>query len=134
MMMTKAQVSFESGIQSLTAVSTMKAKIVNVALTMKEAVSCSNVIIELGFEAEFDKAPLYIDNTAALHVVGNFTFSARTKNVALRYFYFGEKMATEGKIKIHHITTEQQLAEIGTKHLNKKRHLYLIDKINKFGS
>ena len=48
-MLSKASISFKSGIQSLTAMSTMEAKLVASALTMKEAVVCSNMMTELGF-------------------------------------------------------------------------------------
>ena len=69
MMFRKAPVSFRSGVQSLTAMSTMEAELVEGALAMKEAVLCSNMLIELGFGKEFEK--VHIDNTAPLHVIGN---------------------------------------------------------------
>ena len=40
------------------------------ALTMKGAVFCSNMMLELGFKQGFGGVPLYIDNTSALHVAG----------------------------------------------------------------
>ena len=43
-MLSKAPISFKSRIQSLTAVSTMEAELVASALTMKEAVFCSNMM------------------------------------------------------------------------------------------
>ena len=70
MMFCKAPVSFRSGVQSLTAMSTMEAELVAAALAIKEAVFCSNMLIELGFGKD-EKVPLYIDNTATLHVIGN---------------------------------------------------------------
>ena len=76
--------------------------------------------------------PLYIDNTATLHVLGNQAFSSRTKHIALRYFYVRE-LVTEGAISIHYIPTELQLADIGTKFLNKHRLRFLIESIKKFG-
>ena len=52
-MLSKAPISFKSGIQSLTAMSTMEAELVASALTMKEAVFCSNMMTELGFGQPF---------------------------------------------------------------------------------
>ena len=132
MMMAKAAVSFKSGLQSLTAMPTMEAELVAAALATKEVIFCTNMMTELRFGSEFSSAPLYIDNTATLHVIGNQTFSARTKHVALRFFYIRE-LVKEKKISIHYVPTEDNLADIRTKHLNKQRHKYLINKIKYFG-
>ena len=88
-MMSRAPVSLKSGVQSLTAMSTMEAELVASALAMKEAVFCSNKMTELGFGKEFGQVPLPIDNTATLHVISNRAFSSRTiiKHIALRFFY-----------------------------------------------
>ena len=129
----KAPVSFKSGLQSLTAMSTMEAELVAAAFAMKEVIFCTNMMTELGFGSEFRSAPLYIDNIATLNVIGNQTFSGRTKHVALRFFYI-RKIVKEGRISIHYVPTEDNLADIETKHLNKQRHKYLIDKIKNFGT
>ena len=63
MLLSRAPVSFNSGVQSLTALSTMKAELVTSALAMKKAVFCSNMQTELGFSKEFEHVPLHIDNT-----------------------------------------------------------------------
>ena len=132
MMMAKAPVSFKSGLQSLTAMSAMEPELVAAALAMKKVISCTNMMAELGFVSEFSSAPLYIDNTVKLNVIGNQTFCARTKHVALRFFYIRE-LGKEEKISIHYVPTEDNLADIGTKQLNKQRHKYLINKIKNFG-
>ena len=67
---------------------------------MKEAVFCSNMVLELGFKEGFGSVPLYIDNTSALHVPSNRTYSPPAKNIALRYF-FVQELVEEGKITIH---------------------------------
>ena len=131
-MLSKAPISFKSGIQSLTAMSTMEAELVASALTMKEALLCSNMMTELGFGQQFGQVPLYIDDTATFHVLGNQAFSSRTKHIALRYFYVRE-LVTEGAISIHYISTDLQLADIMTKFLNKHRLRFLIESIKKFG-
>ena len=51
-------VSFKVGLQGLTAQSTIKAELVTAALTMKEAVFCSNMMKELGFGTRFDNVPV----------------------------------------------------------------------------
>ena len=111
--------------------STMEAELVASALAMKEAVFCSNMMTELGFGTEFGQVPLHIDNTATLHVVGNCSFSSRTKHIALRIFYIRE-FVKENNITTHYISTENQLADIETKHLNKHRLQQLLHKIKNF--
>ena len=108
--------------------STMEAELVASALAMKEALFCSNMMTELGFGKEFGQVPLHIDNAATLHVIGNRAFSSRTKHVALRFFYIRE-LVKENKITTHYIATENQLAAVGTKHLNKHRRQQLLDMI-----
>ena len=75
--------------------------------------------------------PLRIDNTATLHVVGNLTFSSRTKHVGLLLFYIRE-LVKENKITSHYVSTERQLADIGTKHPNKNRLQQLKQMIKSF--
>ena len=58
-------VSFKVGLQGLTAQSTMEAELVAAALTMKEAVFCSNMMKKLGFGTRFDNVSVYIDNTSS---------------------------------------------------------------------
>ena len=72
-----APVGFKAGLQGLTAQSTMEAELFAAALPMKEAVFCSNMVKELGFGTCFDSVPLYTDNTSALHVTANQTYSSR---------------------------------------------------------
>ncbi|CAB1110628.1 unnamed protein product [Ectocarpus sp. CCAP 1310/34] len=127
-----ASVSFKSGIQGPTAMSTMEAELIASALAMKEAVFCSNILTELGFGKEFAQVPLYCDNTATLHALGNrSSFSSRTKHIALRFFYIRE-LVSEGRISIHYIPTDSNPADIGTKHLNKHRLKHLLDIISSF--
>ena len=101
------------------------------ALTMKEAVFYNNMMLELGLKEGCDSVPLNIDNTSALHVVGNRTYSHRTKQIALRYF-FVQELVEEGEIIIHFVKTQDQIADLGTKHVNKPRHRALIKLIREF--
>ena len=86
---------------------------------------------ELGFEEAFKCIPVHIENTSALYVAGNKTYSSRVKHVALRLFYVRE-IIQEEKISIHYVPTELNIADIGTKFLSKHRHRYLIGLINNF--
>ena len=63
---------------------------------MKEAVFCSSLMLELGFDESFGSVPMYIDNTSALHVAGNRTCSSRAKHITPRYFFL-QALVEEGK-------------------------------------
>ena len=126
-----APVSFKVGWQGLTAQSTMEEEFVAAALAMKEAVFCSNRMKELGFGTRFDSVPLYIDNTSALYVAGNRTFSSRVKHVA-RWYFFILELVKDGRITIKYVKTEDQLADIGTTHLGKQSQRYLLKLISEF--
>ena len=130
-MLANAPISFKVGLQGLTAQSTMEAELVAAALAMKEAVSCSNMILELGFDKSFGSVPLYIDNTSTLDVAGNRTYSPRATHIALRYFLVQE-LVEECKVDIHYVKSEDQLADLGTKHHSKHRHRDLIKFMNEF--
>ena len=93
-----APVSFKVGLQGLTAQSTMEAQLVAAMVAMKEAVFCFNTMKEMKSGARFDSVPLHIDNTSALHVAENRTFSSRVEHVAL--WYFNQELVKEGRITV----------------------------------
>ena len=87
--------------------------------------------MELGFTEGFWSFSVYVDSTSALHVAGNRIFSPRAKHIALRYVFVQEPVK-EGKVTIHFVKTEQQLVDLGTKHLKKHRHRFFMKLINEF--
>ena len=61
---------------------------------------------------------------------GNRTYISRAKHIALRCF-FVQELVEEGKVDIHYVKSEGQLADfLGTKHHRKHRHRDLIEFIN----
>ena len=110
----------------------MEAELVAAALAMKdEAMFCSNTMSGLGFGESFGSVPLQFDNTSALYIAGNRTYSPRAKHIALSYF-FVQELVEEGKVSIHYVKSEDQLADLGTNHHSKHRHRDLIKFINDF--
>ena len=89
------------------------------------------MLTEPGFSKDFAKVPLYCDNTATLHALGNRPFSSRTKHIALRFFFVRE-LVSKGRASIHYIPTDINPADIGTYHLNKHRFRNLLDIISNF--
>ena len=90
-----------------------------------------NMLSELGFEKEFNSVLLFGDNIGALHVVGNFTYSARITSIALRFFFLKE-LVRDGKITLHHIPTQNPVAEIATKYLSRSTIKRVVGFIKEF--
>ena len=101
------------------------------ALASEEAVYPSNMMTELGFGKRFHSIPLFVDNTGALRIAGNSTYSSRTKHVALRFMFLKE-LVKEGRITIHHVATTKQLADTGTKFLSEGTHRHLLELIKRY--
>ena len=62
-MLTNAAISFKVGLQGLTAQPMMEAERVAPPWAMKEAVLCSYMILELGFDESFGSVPLSTEPT-----------------------------------------------------------------------
>ena len=65
----------------------MESELLTAAMIMEETSFCSNMMLELGFDESFGSVPLYIQNTSALQVANNRTYSPRAKHNALRYCF-----------------------------------------------
>ena len=130
--LTDAPTIFKVGLQGLTVQSTMEAEFVAAALIMKEGGTLfPNMMLEQGFGESFGSMPLHIDNTSALHIAGNRTYIPRAKHIALRSFFFVQKLV-DGKVSIHYIKSKGLLADLGTKHHSKHRHRDCVKFINDF--
>ena len=127
-----APISFGSKTQSLTAQSTVESELQALNYGAREAVYLSNFLTELGLK-DSSQVPIRSDSTGALSVAGNSMFSARTKHIALRYFFVRE-LVKKNKITLHYTPTKQMLADIATKHLSKHTFRDLLQQINNFTS
>ena len=125
------QQPIEMGHEGLIALSTMEPELVAAALTMKDAVFWKKMMDKRTSKDGFDSVPPYIDNTSALHVAGNYTYSPRTQPIALRSF-FAQELVEDGTITVYYVKTRDQPTNIRTAHLNNQHHRELINKIRNF--
>ena len=102
--------NFKVGMQGLTAQSTMASEIVAATLAMKETVYCASMMGGLEFEETFKCVRIHIDNTSALHVPGNKTYSSFAKHVALKLYV--REIIQEGKARIHFNHRHRYLVEL----------------------
>ena len=127
-----APISFGSKTQSLTAQSTVESELQALSYGAREAVYLSSFLTELGLK-DSSQVPIRSDSTGALSGAGNSMFSARTKHIALRYFFVRE-LVKKNKITLHYTPTKQMLADIATKHLSKHTFRDLLQQIKNFTS
>ena len=72
------------------------------------------------------------DNTSAINLSKNPVHNSKTKHIEIRYHFIREHVANEN-IKLEHVSTENQVADIFTKPLsedrfcNLRRELGMID-------
>jgi hypothetical protein len=69
------------------------------------------------FGLEFRRVPLFCDSTSAISIAKNPFLHSKTKHIEV-HFHFLRDHYEKGDIDLHHIDTQNQLADIFTKPLD----------------
>ncbi|WKA01579.1 hypothetical protein VitviT2T_019853 [Vitis vinifera] len=120
-------ISWCSKKQKTVARSSTEAEYRVVASTAAEVTWVSHLLSELGITLQ-QSPTIYCDNLSATYLCVNPLFHSRMKHVALDYHFVREKVAA-GSLKVSHVNTQSQLADVLTKPLSKSRFLFLRSKI-----
>jgi hypothetical protein len=81
------------------------------------------------FGCRFTKIPLLCDNESVIKLANNPVSHSRTKHIDILH-HFLKDHKTKGDIKIRHVSTKKQLADIFTKPLAESRFYALCSELN----
>lgn len=124
-------VAWESKKQHVIALSTMEAEYIAMCQGTKEVIFIRSLIAEIGFSAFSKEAtPIFCDNQGANFFAKNETTQKRSKHIDIRYHFLKEKYS-KNIISISYIPSNDNIADIFTKCLNKNKHVELSMKLFK---
>ncbi|KAJ9556427.1 hypothetical protein OSB04_011041 [Centaurea solstitialis] len=120
-------ISWKSARQKSVSRSSTEAEYKALANAAAEIAWVQNLLSELGIEIK-QPPQLYCDNTGATYVCANPIYHSRMKHIALDYHFVREKVAA-GELKVLHVNSVDQLADVLTKPLSRAQFLSLRSKI-----
>ena len=113
----RCPILWRSKMQKTTALSTAEAEYYSASTAATEVLYLRNLLENMGF-AQQGPTPVYEDNTACIewgnHVIGG---RERAKHIDIRK-HFAHEVIQNGKMKLIHVSTVSQLADILTKPLH----------------
>ena len=126
-MMAGAAVNWSSKLQQTVALSTSEAEYMAACAAAQEAIFQRQLLEDMGFP---QKGPtvIYEDNTGAIAMSENPVSHNRTKHIDIKYHFVRERVEL-GEIKLVHVATENQLADLLTKSLAKVKHERLRERV-----
>lgn len=125
LMFAGAPITWESRKQATVALSSTEAEYMALSAASKEIVYIRNFLRELGFADIVDEATILNgDNISSHNLVKNPVYHARSKHIDIRVHYIRE-IYKENIIELNYVPTEENIADILTKNLNKPKHTQL---------
>jgi hypothetical protein len=117
-------VSWRSKLQPIVTLSSTEAEYVALCSAAQEAVYLRRLFKSIG-EVQTDAALIYEDNmsTLALALREQADTSDRTKHIDVRYHFIRE-LSTSNQVRLEHVATQYQLADMLTKDLDKVKFKY----------
>ena len=85
------------------------------------------LLLELGF-AQTSHTPLHADNTRTIRIIENPVFHECTKHIEVDCHFIRDEYKRD-VIRLPHVPTELQFADIFTKGLPRPRHQFLVSKL-----
>jgi hypothetical protein len=123
----RSLVSWGSKKQTSIALSTTEAEYVAAGQCCVQLLWVRQTLRDFGYN--LSKVPLLCDNESAIRLADNPVEHSHTKHIHIRHHFLRDHQQ-KGDIDIYHISTENQLADIFTKPLDKKRFCRLCSELN----
>lgn len=113
--------------QKVVAQSSCEAEYIAAATAACQGLWLSRLLAQLKF-SEPEEVTIKVDNQSAISLCKNPVHHDRSKHIDIRY-HFIRDCVEEGKIKVEHVRTGEQLADILTKSLGRIKFLEMREKI-----
>ncbi|XP_071717990.1 secreted RxLR effector protein 161-like [Rutidosis leptorrhynchoides] len=128
-MLGSGAVSWCSKRQATVSLSTTEAEYRAAAMAAQECTWIVQLLTELGQAIEVEGGVvMYCDNMSSIRLAENPIFHARTKHVEVHYHFIREKVLM-GEIRLAHVGTNDQFADVFTKSLAGNKFEYFCDKL-----
>jgi hypothetical protein len=123
----RSLVSWTSKKQNSVALSTAEAKYIAAGACCTQILYMKQTLLDYGVVLE--KVPLLCDNESAVKIANNPVQHSRTKHIDIRHHFLRDHVA-KGDIILEGVRSEDQLADIFTKPLDKTRFCILRNELN----
>jgi hypothetical protein len=123
----RSLVSWSSKKQTSVALSTVEAKYVAAGQCCVQLLWMRQTLWDFGYN--LSKVPLLCDNESVIRMADNPVEHSRTKHIDIRHHFLRDHQQ-KGDIEVFYISTENQLADIFTKPLDKKTFCKLRSELN----
>ncbi|GJZ13146.1 retrovirus-related pol polyprotein from transposon RE1 [Tanacetum coccineum] len=120
-------ISWRSARQKSVSRSSMEAEYKALANATAELLWVRNLLSEHGVSIA-EPPTLYCDNTGVMYLCANSVYHSRMKHIALDYHFVHERVS-EGSLRVLHISSKDQIADVLTKPLARSLFLHLRSKI-----
>jgi len=123
----RSLVSWSSKKQNCVALSTAEAEYVAAGACCAQLLWMKQTLKDFG--CHYTKIPLLCDNESAIKLANNPVAHSRTKHIDVRHHFLRDH-ELKGDIALHHVSTDNQLADIFTKPLDESRFCALRNELN----
>jgi hypothetical protein len=113
--------------QTFVALSSTEAEYMAVSMASCEAIWLHKLLTGL-FDQELEPTVIYCDNQSCIKLSENPVFHDRSKHIEIIYHFIRDRIQ-KGAVKLQYISTDEQVADILTKPLEKGKFVFFRDKL-----